>query len=109
MCDTCDTVNYGLILGNSIVVTHGPIFDALWAWGGFAPCNNAFSLHLQHDALMVTDADFGCESVVAPESVVKAVVCGIIGGVWTTPYHGGSTVSSMPVAEWRKWAREATP
>ena len=106
MCATCDVVNYGIVLGRSLIITHGPIFDALCDWGGFSPCNNAFSLHLQHDALMVTDADCGCESVVAPESVVEAVVQGVISGVWTTLHHGGSTVSRMPVAEWREWARE---
>ena len=106
MCATCDVVNYGIVLGRSLIITHGPIFDALCEWCGFATCNNAFSLHLQQDALMVTDADFGCESIVAPESVVKAVVRGISSGVWTTLHHGGSTVSRMTVREWREWAQE---
>lgn len=108
MCDVCDTVNYGLVLGRSLIITHGPIFDALAAWAGFLPCNNAFSLKIGDYGIMVSDADFGCESVVAPESVVDAVVRGIISGMWTTLHNGGSTVSRMTVREWREWAQEVS-
>lgn len=108
MCDVCDTVNYGMILGKSLIITHGPIFDALAAWGGFSPCNNAFSLHLHHQSLLVADADYTSDWVVAPNSVGRVVAQGVISGMWTTPRHGGSTISRMPVEEWREWAQEVS-
>ena len=108
MCATCDVVNYGIVLGRSLIITHGPIFDALCEWGGFATCNNAFSLKIGDYGIMVSDADFGCESVIAPASVADVVMRGIISGVWTTPHRGGSTISRMPVEEWREWAQEVS-